>query len=271
MTMAYASVGIGAANLIGGIVSSKSSKKLQKEALALQREQLAFAKQRYTDNQELYGGVKKQAVADAMTGVKADLGGVTSRATGDVASAFANADAERIRNQQRLGIAPDSGRADAMANSNAIQKALAMAGNVTTQRETERKRADDLTRSGRQWAANLGVAELNNSASGVASAAQNMASTYGNAADQQAQAAGQFFHGAGSALGTAAANWRPTGSAVPMPAMTTPYQSPAQKSAIANSNLITDLTATPQASQYVLKGAQNRAAPGWNFPAAVGF
>lgn len=252
MTMAsYAAIGLGAANLIGGIVSSKSAKKLQKEALALQRRQLDFAMQRYNEHKATYGDLEKQVVADAQKGVQADLGGVTSRATGDVASAFANAEAERQRNMQRLGIAPDSGRADAMANQTAIQKALTQAGNVTTQREQERRRAEDQTWDRRQFATRLGVSQMNGDAADIASATQNMANTTSNYANQDAAAAGNFFAGAGQALGTGLALHKPSASSgtvtptggVPMAQQyVTPSDAYAKKQmAVKNSNLITDL------------------------------
>ena len=245
--MTYAAVAIGGANLIGGYFSSKSSKKLQKEALALQRQQLEFAQKRYADNQALYGDLKKQTVADAQAGVQADLGGVTSRATGDVASAFANAEAERQRNMQRLGISADSGRADAMANQNAIEKALAQAGNVTTQREQERRRAADETFARRQWATQLGVSELSGDAAGITNAYGGMANTLNNGSNQQAAAAGNFFSGAGQALGMGLAMYKPKTMNTPITQgipttnvdQSVVYQR--NQSAIKNANLITDL------------------------------
>lgn len=271
MTMAYASVGIGAANLLGGIYSSKSSKKLQKEALALQRQQLEFAQKRYADNQALYGDLKKQTVADAQAGVQADLGGVTSRATGDVASAFANAEAERQRNMQRLGISADSGRAEAMANQNAIEKALAQAGNVTTQREQERRRAADETFARRQWATQLGVSELNGDAAGITNAYGGMANTLNNGSDRQAAAAGNFFSGAGSALGMGLAMYKPSASSgvttpttggVPTTAVVPNQAYLNKQSAIKNSSLITDLQAgnNPTLAAFGL-GANKAQAP----------
>lgn len=250
MTMAYVAVATGGANLIGGLSSSRSAKKLQQQALDLQAQQLAFAKQRYNDSQAIYGGVTKQAVQDAENGVQADLGGVTSRATGDVASAFANADAMRQRNLQRLGIAPDSGRADALANQDAVQQALTQAADVTTQREAERRNAVDQTFARRQWAANLGQAQMNGDANGVANATSNMAGTYNNFANQDAGAAQGFFAGAGQALGMGLASMQPSGSSgittpvtsgVPTTNVTPSAAFQAKQSAIKNSNLITDV------------------------------
>jgi hypothetical protein len=48
--MTMAAVAVGGASLLGGIISSKSSKKTAKEALALQREQFEFNKKRYNRN-----------------------------------------------------------------------------------------------------------------------------------------------------------------------------------------------------------------------------
>ena len=50
-------------------------------------------------------------------GVIADLEGVTNRASTDVATQFANAEDARLRNMQRMGINPNSGRADAGARN----------------------------------------------------------------------------------------------------------------------------------------------------------
>ena len=96
MTMAYVAVGGSVLSAVGGIASSKSSKKTAKQALALQREQFEFNKKRYNDYKTMYGGLEQMQVDAANKGVVADLGGVTSRAVGDVATQFTNAEEVEI-------------------------------------------------------------------------------------------------------------------------------------------------------------------------------
>ena len=192
------------ASLISGIAGSRSSKKLAKEQLRLQREMFDFQKQRYDEHKARYGGLEDQMVADAKKGVIADLAGVTNRASTDVATQFANAEDERLRNMQRMGINPNSGRADAIASRNAIAKSLAAAGNITAGREAERRNADNQTWARRSAVTNLGVQQMNEAANGMESAQERMADTYGQMAANSASQAGAMYGAAGSLIGSGA-------------------------------------------------------------------
>ena len=79
----------------------------------------------------MYGGLEQQLVNDANKGVVADLGGVTARAIGDTATQFKTNKAAQLRAQQRMGINPNSGRAESMARQSGIAQALGTAGNIT--------------------------------------------------------------------------------------------------------------------------------------------
>ena len=190
------------ASLIGGIAGSRSSKTRQ-EQLRLQREMFEFQRKRYLDYKEKYGGLEDQMVADAKKGVIADLEGVTNRASTDVATQFANAEDARLRNMQRMGINPNSGRADAMAARNSVAQSLAAAGNITTGREAERRNADNQTWARRSAVTNLGVQQMNGAANGMESAQGRIADTYVMAANSASQARA-LYGAAGSLIGSGA-------------------------------------------------------------------
>ena len=192
---------MGGLSLLGGLSSSKSSKKAQKEANAIARETLNFNKQRYNDYKKMYGGLEQQLVNDANKGVVADLGGVTARAIGDTATQFKNQQAAQLRAQQRMGINPNSGRAESMARQSGIAQALGTAGNITTNREAERRNAEQQTWDRRAHVNNLGINQMNMSANGVNSANTQLMNNYNNTAAQKAQQAGAFFGAAGNVAG----------------------------------------------------------------------
>lgn len=196
--MTYAAVAIGGASLLGGLAGSKSSRKSAKEALQLQREQLAFQKQRYAEYKALYGNTEKLLVDGAEKGVVADLNGVTNRASTDVATQFANAEDTRLRNAARMGINPNSGRADAIATQTGIARSLAASGNITANREAERRNAEQQTWNRRDSVTRLGVNQMNNAAAGMDNAANGMATTLNNQSATQAAQAGQMFSAAGT-------------------------------------------------------------------------
>lgn len=192
------------ASLIGGIAGSRSSKKLAKEQLALQREMFNFQRQHYLDYKAKYGGLEDQLIADAKKGVVADLQGVTNRAAADVATQFGNAEDARLRNMQRMGINPNSGRADAMAARNSVAQSLAAAGNITTGREAERRNADNQTWARRSAVTDLGVRQMNGAAQDMNSAQDRIASTYGNMANNAASQAEALYGAGGYLIGNGA-------------------------------------------------------------------
>ena len=199
--MTMAAVAIGGGSLLGGLISSRSSKKSAKQALALQREQFEFNKKRYNDYKTMYGGLEQMQVDAANKGVVADLGGVTSRAVGDVATQFTNAEEAQRRSQQRMGINPNSGRADAMGRQMGLSKALAMAGNITTNRETERRNAEQQTWNRRSEVNRNGIAQMNGSFGDMNQSSNGMVSSLNQQSAQQAQQAGALFGAAGSIAG----------------------------------------------------------------------
>ncbi len=201
MTMAAVAVGGSVLSAVGGLSSSRSSRKTAKQALALQREQFEFNKKRYNDYKAMYGGLEQMQVDAAKKGVIADLGGVTSRATGDVATQFTNAEEAQRRQQQRLGINPNSGRADSMGRQTGISKALAMAGNITSNRELERRNAEQQTWNRRAQVNQTGIAQMNGSFGDMNQSSNGMVSSLNQQSAQQAQQAGALFGAAGSIAG----------------------------------------------------------------------
>lgn len=209
-----ASVGLGVAGLAMGRSDSKKARALMEQQLQLQREQLAFAKQRYDENQAMYGGLKQQLVDAANDGVKADLQGVTDRASADVAQSFDKAQGEAARGLSRYGINPNSGRAIALRTGLGIGKAATEANSINKARRDEDRYAKDTTWNRRWQVTNLGVNELNGSANQVSAAYDGMSRTYGAGADRASSSAaanygmaGQF---AGLGLSIAYDKWKPT-------------------------------------------------------------
>ena len=197
MTMAAVAIGGSVLSAVGGIASSRSAKKSAKEALALQREQFEFNKKRYNDYKAMYGGLEQSQVDAANKGVIADLGGVTARATGDVATQFTNAEEAQRRQQQRMGINPNSGRADSMGRQMGLSKALATAGNITSNRELERRNAEQQTWNRRAEVNRNGIAQMNGSFSDMNQSSNGMVNTLNQQSAQQAQQAASLYGAAG--------------------------------------------------------------------------
>lgn len=187
--MTWAMVGAAAISTMGGIFGGKSAKKLQKEALELERQNLAFNKKRYEDYQNKYGGLIDLVVGQAEKGVDADLGRVTSEASADTATAFANSKQALDNQNQRMGINPNSGRADSNNRQLALGQAVATAGNVTNARNTERKYASDTTWNRRAMVYQQGNSLITGAAGDVSNGMSNMANNTANNANSQSQAA----------------------------------------------------------------------------------
>lgn len=174
--MSWVAVGVGAVSTIGGIFGSRSAAKAQKEANKINRERLEFDKTRYNDYNEKYGGVIDLVVSGAEEGVQADLGRVSSEANADTATAFANAQQALDNQNQRLGINPNSGRAESTNRQLALNQAIATAGNVTNARNKERQFADDAT-----WNRRFGVYQQGNSL--ISGAANNVSNSMNSLSD----------------------------------------------------------------------------------------
>lgn len=198
--MAWVKVGLGVASLAGGLFGSKSAKKLQKESLALQRDSLNFAKQRYNDYQTQYGGINDLVIADAEKGVQADLGKVTTEASADTATAYANAKQALDNQNQRMGINPNSGRAESSNRQLALGQAMTTAGNVTNARNTERKNASDTTWNRRYGVYTQGNNLISNAANAVTNASNTLAGSYDTAATNASNTANQAIAGGISSM-----------------------------------------------------------------------
>lgn len=198
--MSWAMVGAAAISTVGGLFGSSSAQKAQKEANKIAKQQLAFNKQRYNDYQNQYGGLIDLVVSDAEKGVTADLGRVTSEANADVASQFNNAQVAINNQQQRLGINPNSGRAESANRQLSLGQAVATAGNVTNARNTERRNADEQTWNRRYGVYQQGNSlitgaanDMNNTTSNMQTSAANSAATQGAAANQALASGASLF------------------------------------------------------------------------------
>lgn len=198
------SVWVAGATVVAGIgssvISSNKAAKSQKQQMQLQRDQLDFAKQRYNQAQTLYGGLQQQVVDDAMEGVDPDLQGVSDRAAADIASQFRGANRGLMRNNQRLGINPNSGQFQSQMRQNMLSEALAKAGGISRAREAERNNAEQQTFNRRFDVAQIGINQMNSTASNVGNSSSNLAASYGDQANGWNNASAAGMQAAFSAL-----------------------------------------------------------------------
>lgn len=195
---------------IGGLASGNAQDKAQKasdkassQSLALQQQQLASAKKREDDYDKNYKPIEDQFLASVKKGVDPNLEQVTSDVIGDVNSQFIGSEAARLRQMGRLGVNPNSGRADAMGRQLSLSRGLALAGGINNARRTEANRAEDLTYARQNDAVQIGTNKLNSAQSSVNSAASSLSQTYADKANQ--------YQAEGNA---AANNWADLGSTV---------------------------------------------------------
>lgn len=186
--MSWAAVAVGGATLVSGLVSGSKSGKAQKQQMAIEQEKIRFAKQRYNDADQLYGGLQQKVVDQAMEGVRPDLQGVSDRASADIATQYSGANESIMRNNMRMGINPNSGSYQTQLRSTALSEALAKAGGITRARETERNNAEQQTFSRRFQVGQMGINQMNGTASSVQDASSGLAASYGNQAAQLGQA-----------------------------------------------------------------------------------
>lgn len=176
---------------VGGLLSGNEQEKQQKKAdgyndasLALQREQMEIARKRQEDYEKAYGPIEEGYLSLVRQGAKPDIEGVTTRAIGDVNTQFANSEAARLRQMQRTGVNPNSGRADALGRQLSLSRALALAGGINQSRQQEMDRAEDLTFARYQDANQTGINKLNGVQSNISSASTALSQTYTNRANQ---------------------------------------------------------------------------------------
>lgn len=195
---------------VGGYLSDKEKRKAQGKAdaasgqsLDLQRQQLLEAQKRREDYDKNYKPIEDQFLASVKKGVDPNLEQVTSDVIGDVNSQYAGSEAARLRQMGRLGVNPNSGRADAMGRQLSLSRGLALAGGINNARRTEINRAEDLTYARQNDAVQIGTNKLNQAQSNVNSAANSLSQTYANNANK--------YQAEGNA---AANNWADLGSTV---------------------------------------------------------
>lgn len=109
----------------------------------------------------VFQGAEDQILTDARsynTTARSDQ--LASQATADVAQGFSNARGQSIREQQRAGVSPDSGRALALGNQMAIGQATAQA----TASNNARLKAETTSRALQMDAVGLGKGMIGNQA-----------------------------------------------------------------------------------------------------------
>lgn len=200
MPAGAAIVGVGAYSAYQGGKQAKDAQRMNEQAIAMERERLAFDRERYDDWQASYGGLQGMMIEDAERGVRADLDGVTGRASADVIQAFDRARQMEARNQQRYGVInPTSGRFNAGQRGIGLAQAAAHVGAVGQSREAERRWADDATYQRRQNA--MAIGQGLNPAGDVRSSMGSVAGAYGNQAAMHNQTAGALYGNAGQMFG----------------------------------------------------------------------
>jgi len=198
--MTWIAAGIGAIGVIGGIAGNNSAKKTARESNKIARDTLNFNKEIYNDYKNKYGGIIDLVIADAEKGVDPDLGRVTSEASADTATAYKNAQQALDNQNQRMGINPNSGRAESSNRQTALSQAITTAGNVTNARNTERTKASEQTWNRRYGVYQQGNSLMSGSASNVANSMSNLANTYSNQATQQSNLSNQAIAGGISSI-----------------------------------------------------------------------
>lgn len=198
--MSWVAVGVGAISTVGGLFGSSSAKKAQKEANQIARDTLNFNKQRYEEYKTQYGGINDLVISGAEKGVQADLGGVSSLANADTATAFANAQQALNNQNQRMGINPNSGRAESNNRQLALNQATATSGNITSARNKERQYANDTTWNRRYGVYQQGNSLINGAASQVNGSMSDLSNSYSNSANAQSNMANQAIGGGISSI-----------------------------------------------------------------------
>lgn len=176
---------------IGGLASGNAQKKGQKAAdaannqsLALQQQQLDEAKKRREDYDTNYKPIEDKFLASVKQGVNPDYEQITNDVIGDVNTQLEGAEAARLRQMQRTGVNPNSGRADSLGRQLSLTRGLALAGGINNARRTETNRAEELTYARQNDAVQVGVNKLNGAQTNINSAATALSQTYADRAKQ---------------------------------------------------------------------------------------
>ena len=177
----------GAAGFLGDRDKKKQQQKADQanqQSLDMQQQQYDEARRKQADYDKIYSPIEKGYLSLVTQGVKPDIDGVTTRAIGDVNTQFANSEAARLRQMQRMGVNPNSGRADALGRQLSLSRALALSGTINQSRQQEMDRAKDLTFARYQDANQTGINKLNGTQANINNASTALSQTYANRATQ---------------------------------------------------------------------------------------
>lgn len=195
----------GIGGIITGVLSgnknAKNAKKASDQSFQIQKEQLDFAKDRFDQADATYSPVEKLLVSMAMDSNKPRYDEVTSNAIGDINTQFAGAEGARIRNMQRMGVNPNSGRADAMGRDLSLSRALALVGGINGARTQERNRVDNTGWERLYNTMTLGSNKMNGTQNNLTSAQNNMADTRAQQAAAYSQKSQAGYDMAGKIAG----------------------------------------------------------------------
>ena len=183
-------VGLG---LLAGNKKDKQAKKASDESIGIQKDQLAFDQKRYEEANKMYSPIESSLLSRVMQDYKPNYQEVTTNAIGDVNTQFANTEDARIRAMQRMGVNPNSGRAESLARQFSLSKGAALAGAINTSRTTERNRADNVGWERLYNTMTLGANKMNGVTNSLASSKDALSRNYGNRADlYRDQASGMY-------------------------------------------------------------------------------
>ena len=136
--MSWVAVGVAGVGLVGSWMSKKSADKgyrnqerIMQDQLALDREQLGWAKETYGDWKEKFD----PAFSSMMSEIDQDITPNYGMIAGDTKSAFQTARESNERNLMRYGIDPRDGAMQAMNRDYGIREAASHVGNRAVARE----------------------------------------------------------------------------------------------------------------------------------------
>lgn len=191
-------VGLG---LLAGNKKDKQAKKASDESIGIQKDQLAFDQKRYEEANKMYSPIESSLLSRVMQDYKPNYQEVTTNAIGDVNTQFANTEDARIRAMQRMGVNPNSGRAESLARQFSLSKGAALAGAINTSRTTERNRADNVGWERLYNTMTLGANKMNGVTNSLATSKDALSRTYGNRADLYRDQASGMYQASGQLAG----------------------------------------------------------------------
>lgn len=178
---------------------------LGEDYLDFGRDQFDFFKSRWKEQEERYGGLRDQVVAEAERGAQADIAGVSGRAASDVQQSMDQEREQQRRQMAAYGLDPTSGRYQSQDRQFGLQAATAEASAVGQARRGERQRAQERTDQLRGRALQQGNQQAQRAQSGMrigqgimgqgANIQQAGLGTVAKSHGQRAQTHGDFAHG----------------------------------------------------------------------------